>query len=275
MLSTAIIIFREALEIAMILGVVLAATRGLAGRMIWIIGGLAAGSLGAGLVAIFAQTISSALSGLGQEFFNAIILFTAALVIGWTAIWIRKNARAMTAHLKKVGQDVTDGKLPFYSLSLIIGLAILREGSEIVLFIYGMALSGQSASSIVLGSAIGLTLGIVVGAMLYFGLLKMSTRYMLKFTSWLLVLLVAGLASQGVGYLSAAGYFSNMSYQVWDTSWLLSEDSIVGKSLHSLIGYSARPTAAQLIIYLSVLLGLFAVISVTERTPKKKIIFKA
>lgn len=265
MLSTAIIIFRETLEIAMILGVVLAATRGLAKRSAWVFGGLVAGAAGAGLVAFFAESISDALSGMGQEFFNAMILFTAAGVIGFTAIWLRKNARHMMMHLKQVGHDVTAGKMPLYSLSLIIGLAILREGSEIVLFIYGMVLSGQGTTSIVTGASIGFGLGIVVGVMLYYGLLKIPARHVLRITSWLLILLVAGLAAQGVEYLSAAGYFGGLSQQVWDTSWLLSQDSILGKSLHSLIGYTARPSTIQLITYLATLGGLLLAIRIVER----------
>ena len=256
MISTALIIFRETIEIAMILGVVLAATRNLPNRFPWIIGGFASGVCGAGLVALFTQTISNAVSGIGQELFNAAILAVAALMIGCTILWMRKHAREMSAHLKQVGQDVTAGTLPLYSLSLIIGLSMLREGSEIVMFIYGMLLSGQNGSSIVSGTIAGLVLGITVGVMLYYGLLKIPARHALKVTSWVLVLLVAGLMSQSAGYLSAAGYFSGLSTPVWDTSWLLSEEGITGKTLHSLIGYTATPTAIQLIGYLGTLLLL-------------------
>jgi high-affinity iron transporter len=258
MLSTAIIIFREILEIAMILGVVLAATRGLPGRATWIAGGFFSGLAGAALVAVFAKAISQAASGMGQEFFNAMILFTAAIVIGWTAVWVRTHAREMVAQFREMGKEVAAGKLPGLSLAIVIGLAILREGSEIVLFIYGMIVSGQTASSIVIGSIIGITLGTIVGFMLYFGLIKMSAKYMLKVTGWLLVLLVAGLSSQGAGYLSAAGYFDHLSTPLWNTSWLLSEDGIVGKSLHSLIGYSARP-------YVGTLVGIVSLIAYIDR----------
>lgn len=249
MLPAAVVIFRETVEIALIVGIVLAATRGLAGRTAWIAGGFAAGVAGAGLVALFVETISAAAEGMGQEFFNAIILFAAAAVIGWTVLWVNRHAREMTQHLRQVGQEVVAGKLPFYSLSLIIALAVLREGSETVLFIYGMALSGQSASSIILGGLFGVGLGLGVGVALYYGLLRLSTRYMFRVTTWLLVLLVAGLAAQGVGYLTAAGYFTEWSEPVWDTSWLLSEQSILGLTLHSLIGYTAEPSSIQLVFY--------------------------
>jgi len=182
---------------------------------------------------------------------------------------MRTHARDVAMHLKHVGHEVTDGKLPLYSLSVIIGLAILREGSEIVLFIYGMALSGQSITSIVAGSITGVILGGITGILFYYGLLKIPTKYALNITSWLLMLLVAGLASQGSSYLLSAGYFNGLSYQVWDTSWLLSEESIIGKSLHTLVGYTARPSILQLLVYTATLVSLLAAVHWLDKRHKK------
>lgn len=264
MLSTAIVIFRESLEISLIMGIVLAATRELPGRLFWIIGGVFAGVLGAGLVAYFASEISNAASGVGQELFNAGILFTAALFIGWTALWMRKHVRGMSAKLRQVGMDVTAGNLPRYSLSVIIALAMLREGSEIVLFLYGMVASGETATSIISGSLLGIILGTAAGVAFYAGLIRLSAKYMLQVTSWILMLLVAGLASQAVGFLTAAGYFDTLSHPVWDTSWLLSDGSLFGKALHSLVGYSAKPSAIQLLTYAGTLGALVALISLID-----------
>jgi high-affinity iron transporter len=269
MLSTAIIIFRETLEIAMILSVVLAATIGLPRRGIWIATGFVGGLAGACMVALFASAISAFASGMGQELFNASVLFTAALIIGWTAIWMRTHARELVAELKAAGQGVREGNIPGFSLSLVIGLALLREGSEIVLFIYGMYLSHQTVASIAAGSAIGLAAGFVAGFLLYRGLIRMSARHMLNVTGWLLILLVAGLSAQGAGYLSAAGYFAGYSYTLWDTSWLLQEDGIMGKVLHSLIGYSERPTALQVSVYAATLAILFSAIRLVSRSGGK------
>ena len=270
MLSTAIVIFRETIEIAMILGVVLAATRDLPRRMGWIAGGLFAGMCGAGLVALFTQSLSNAFSGIGQELFNACVLLAAALMIGCTVLWMRKHARHMSAHIRKIGHDVTSGTLPLYSLAVIIGLSMLREGSEIVMFIYGMMLSGQSNASITGGAAIGMALGIITGILLYYGLLKIPARYTLQVTSWLLILLVAGLMAQAAGFLSAAGYFSQLSTPVWDTSWLLAQESVVGKTLHSLIGYSAEPTSIQLIFYIGTLAVMLLVMTLENKRHVKQ-----
>ena len=264
MLSTAIIIFRETLEIAMILGVVLAATQELRHRTRWIVMGLLAGGCGAGLIALFAESISASLEGVGQEIFNAAVLFAAATMIGCTVLWMRGHARAMGKHLKDVGQEVTAGKMPLYSLALITGLAMLREGSEIVLFVYSMLLSGQNHFSIIFGCITGLLAGVIVGTLMYYGLLKIPARHALKVTSWLLILLVAGLAAQGANFLSAAGYFSHFTNVLWDSSAYLSEDGILGKTLHTLVGYSARPTSIQLIFYIGTLAALVATMSVID-----------
>jgi high-affinity iron transporter len=268
MLSTAVIVFREVLEMSMIIGIILAATRGLTGRMLWIGGGFAGGAAGAGLVAFFTETISNLASGLGQELMNACILFTASIFIGWTALWMRKHFRDMTSHIKKVGEEVAHGHLPLYSLFFVVALAVLREGSEIVLFVYGMMISGQGVLSIAAGSLLGALLGLMAGVMIYAGLLKMSAKYMFKVTNVLLILLVAGLSAQGAAFLSAAGYFSGYSAPLWDSSWLVSDASLAGKALHGLIGYSAHPTLIQGMFYIATLAGLCGIIAWMESGKK-------
>lgn len=253
MLSTALVIFREALEIALIIGVVLAATKGASDRYKWVLSGLGIGILGSAFVAMFTDKISQAAEGLGQELFNAGILMVAAFFIGWTVVWMSKHAKDMMANMKKVGNKVVSGELPFYALTSVIAIAMLREGSEIVLFTYAMLTSGQSVSSIVMGSLIGGSGGILLGVLIYLGLVQISTKYLFRVTSWMLMLLVAGLMSQAAGYLVAAGHFENLAQTMWDTSWLLSDDGIIGQTFQILIGYTAKPMAIQLIFYITTL----------------------
>lgn len=258
MYSTAIVVFREIFEVALILGVILASTRGLAGRARWIAAGIGAGVLGAVAVAYFAQSISQAAEGMGQELFNAGVLLTAAAVISWTALWMRQHGRQITRRLREMGQAWMEGTTPLYTMALVIALAVLREGAEIVLFTYGMLAAGQGIASILTGSAIGLSGGVIAGAMLYFGLLRIPTKYIFQVTTWMLILLSAGMASMAAQYLVSAGYFLNLSEVVWDTSWLLSESSIIGQVFHILLGYTEQPMQIQLIFYA----GTLAVLSV-------------
>ncbi len=258
MLATAIIIFREALEIAIIVGVVLAATKGIARRGLWVLAGFGAGVVGAGGIAFFAGVIAEGLDGMGQQVMNGVILLLAAIMIGWTVIWMKTHARELTARIKKAGMDISEGHVPLYSITVIIALAVLREGAEIVLFLFGIAASKQDSFwSMMLGGGGGLLAGGAVGLLFYFGLLRLSRKYFFTVTSVLLIFLAAGMAAQSVGFFSSAGMISEMG-TVWDSSWLLRDSSIAGKTLHAMIGYTARPSGMQVLFYCATLLIITA-----------------
>jgi high-affinity iron transporter len=189
----------------------------------------------------------------GRELLNAGILLTAVSMLAWHNIWMSRHARALVAQLKQVGARITEGSLPLYVLAVTAGLAVLREGSEVVLFMYGVAASGSSASMMFSGAALGVVVGIAAGALLYFGLLRIPTQWLFRVTGWLILLLAAGLAASAAGYLSQAGILPSQA-PLWNSSALLSEKSILGQLLHVLVGYQARPTAIQLGFYLVTLL---------------------
>jgi len=255
MLSSAIIVFREVLEAALIVTILMAATRGLPGRGRWIGSGLVAGLLGAFIVALFAGTISGAFQGAGQELLNAGILLTAVLMLAWHNIWMSRHARELVAHLKQVGGRITEGSLPAYFLTVATGLAVLREGAEVVLFLYGVAAGGSSGMAMLGGGLIGVACGALAGVLLYFGLLRIPTQSLFRITSWLILLLAAGLAASAAGYLTQAGILPSQE-PLWNTGDILSEKSLVGQLLHILVGYQARPTAIQLIFYLITLVSI-------------------
>ncbi len=265
MLATLIVVFREVLEAALVVGIVMAASRGVPGRGRWIAGGGAAGVLGALAVAGFAGEIASAVEGVGQELFNAVILFAAVGMLGWHNIWMSRHGHALALGVTRIGKDVLAGTRPLYALALVCGIAVLREGSEIVLFLYGIAVAGgSSAGSMMVGGAFGVAAGAAVGVALYFGLLTIPLRYLFGATSWLILLLAAGLASQGAAFLAAANILPSLGDSLWDTSFLLSERSLPGQLLHILTGYTARPAGIQLVFYVATLIVIGALMSLVR-----------
>ena len=151
MLATAIIVFREVLEAALVVGIVLAASRGVAGRGLWVSSGIAAGVFGAALVAACASAIATAVNGIGEELFNAAILFTAVAMLGWRNIWMNRHGRELAANAALLGKAIVGGSRPLYALALVVGIAVLREGSEIMLFLYGIAIASGVGGLIMLG----------------------------------------------------------------------------------------------------------------------------
>ena len=250
MISALIIVFREVIEAGLIVGIVLAATTGVPGRSRAVVFGIAAGVLGACLVAAFAGEIANLFEGSGQELFNAAILLLAVAMLTWHNVWMASHGREMARELKAAGHQVRTGERTLTALSVVVGVAVLREGSEVVLFLYGIAAQGgTTAAGMVAGGGLGLAGGAVISALMYFGLLKVPAGKLFQVTSGLITLLAAGMAAQAVLLLQNGGLLEYFTSTVWDTSWLIRDDSITGKLLHTLIGYSEAPNGAQLIAY--------------------------
>jgi high-affinity iron transporter len=258
MLGALVIVFREVLEAGLIIGIVLAATRGVPDRGAWVGLGIGVGALGAGIIALFAEAISGAFEGSGQELLNACVLGAAVVMLMWHNAWMARHGREMATQIGAVGEAVTAGERPMTALAVVVGLAVLREGSEVVLFLYGIVAAGASASSLLVGSVLGLAAGAGFTALTYYGLLSIPARHVFTVTTVLIALLAAGMAAQAVQYLDAAGMIDVLGNRLWDTSGWLPQDGIVGRLLHTLVGYTDRPTELQLIAYLATLAAMAA-----------------
>src|SRR3954465_643962 len=258
MLAALIIVFREVFEAGLIIGIVLAVTRSVAGRNRWIGGGVLAGALAACLVAVFAGAISRVFAGMGQELCNAAILCVAVVMLTWHNVWMARHGAELAGELRAAGQAVVDGSKSLLALAIVVGVAVLREGSEVVLFLYGvLATETDTALSVALGGLLGLALGAVVCLLTYFGLLRIPARALFTTTTVLIALLAAGMAAQAAAFLERANWLTALDSVVWDSGWLLSDSSLVGRAPHTLIGYAVQPTAMQLLVYLTVLLITF------------------
>ena len=258
MIGALIIVFREVIEAGLIVGIVMAVTRGIPGRMPFIVGGVGAGLVGAGLVAAFASAISGALAGMGQEVFNASILGIAVLMLGWHNIWMASHGREMAQEFAVLGRDVTDGKKSLLALASVIGVAVLREGAEVVLFLYGILATDQSSGwNMFLGGMAGLALGVALSAATFAGLVAIPVRYLFKVTSLLIAFMAAGMAAQAVALLEQAGLINVLNATLWNTSEILSDTSVFGKILHTLFGYTEQPSLIQFIAYVATLAVIF------------------
>lgn len=271
MLGALIIVFREVIEAGLIVGIVMAATRGVAGRGRWINIGVAGGVLGAAIVAMFAGVISDAFQGAGQELFNAGVLGLAVIMLMWHNAWMARHGREIANEMRRVGTAVSEGAKPLTALAIVVGLAVLREGSEVVLFLYGIMASGTSGSALIVGGLLGIAAGVAFSALTYFGLLAIPNRHIFSVTSWLIALLAAGMAAQAIHFLNNAGLVVALDQTVWDTSWLLSEGSILGRLLHALIGYTERPTEMQILVYILTLIAMYLLMRFARYSPRERL----
>jgi len=254
-LAALIIVFREVFEAGLIIGIVMAVTRTVAGRERWIILGVAGGVLGAAVVAMFTSTLSNAFEGAGQELFNAGILGVAVLMLTWHNVWMAKHRRELAAEMREVGHAVTTGAKSLAGLAVVVGVAVLREGVEVVLFLYGVVAAEGSGLGVLAGGIAGLALGALVCLLTYFGLMTIPARYLFGITTVL------------IAFLEQANVVTALDTILWDTSWILSDRSMLGRAFHTLIGYSDQPTAMQFVVYVATLAVTFALMKLFGSAP--------
>ena len=246
MLAIALIVFRETLEAALVVGIVAAATRGIAGRSRWLTLGVGAGVVGSLGLAGMAGQIAHLAEGIGQDLLNAGILGIAFLMLAWHVISASRHGMHAAGEAKQLGRSLQEGSDTPWALIIAVALAVLREGAETVLFVTGFMAGNASGdlsmmSGVVAGTTLGVAAGSAIGVTLYAGLSRIPVRRLFSVTNTMVLLLAAAMASQLARVLIQAGVLPSLASPLWNTSDLVAMDSAVGTILHALVGYDAPP----------------------------------
>jgi len=255
MLSALLITFREGLEAALIIGIILAYLVSTGNRdrfkPVWIGTGLAViVSLVAGAV-IYVST--GQLEGRGEQIFEGIATLTAAGVLTWMIFWMRKQAINIKGHLHSQIQSAL-GSGSTLGLLGIAFVAVVREGIETVLFLFAALRVSESAVSSAVGGILGLAIAVAIGYSIYKGTSKLNLGTFFKVTGVLLILFAAGLLAHGIHELQEAGIIPIVIEHVWDINHVLPEASAFGQFFTAIFGYNANPSLLEVIAY-SIFLG--------------------
>ena len=282
MLGALVIVFREVIEAGIIVGIILAVTKGVGGSR-WMAGaGVLAGLIGASLVAAFAGLIANSMRGVGQEVLNASILLFAVGMLIWHNVWMAGHGREMAMEARKLGADVRSGSRSLIALGLVIAAGCCGSYSRCIFqpvqrrqqLLRIPRLERKQRFAGERGPALGVLAGMAVTAVTYLGLVAIPTRYLFSVTTTLITFLAAGLAAQAVVFLQQGGIITAMADTAWDTSAYLSDTSLFGRVLHTLIGYADQPSQLQVVVYaftLALVMGLsrFAASPRPAATPAK------
>lgn len=255
--SALLIVFREVLEAGLVISVVVAACAGIRIRHLVFIG-IAAGVLFSCVLALFTNTIENMLSGMGQEVFNAVLLLVAAIMLAWQISWMSVKGKQIADENRREVQLILDKrKNKNYAIAVVVAIAVMREGSEVVLILYGQFASvANSGASMVSGGVLGVIAGILVSWALYRGFILIPLKWIFRGSNIVLTLIAAGLASQGVSILASIDLLPDMGYQVWDTSSFLSDNSDIAAVARAIFGYTATPSGVQLVTWLIVVVAI-------------------
>jgi high-affinity iron transporter len=248
LLSSVILVLREVLEAALLVSLLLAFSRKLSIHSSWVLIAIVAGLLGSAIYGFNIELVSELFEGVGQEVVNALLQICIYLLLCSLAVFAVRHYRGAHVPLRLVTIVMT----------LCVLLAIVREGSEVMLYISGFVSLPDLRVPVMAGSAIGAGIGLSVGAVFYYAILSLHGRAAAIVGAFLLSLVAAGMASQAAQLLIQADWLPS-HYPVWDTSWLIDEQSVTGQLLYALIGYEATPTALQVAIHFASIMFIILV----------------
>ena len=254
MFETLLIVWRESLEAALIVGVLLTylARSGQRSGIPYVWAGSLLAVLAALACGVASNDAASHLDADLQELVQAGILFLAVAVLTWMVLWMHRNAAGLGGDLRrKADQALATGRL--VGVATIAFVAVFREGLETVLFLWGVLVQRADLTALpfVAAGLGGAALAIATAWLFFRGFRFLSLRRFFRVTGVLLLLVAAGLLVSGVDKLIGLGYLSPIVSQVWSTAWLVRDDSPLGAFLAALVGYRSRPSLAEVLAFVA------------------------
>jgi high-affinity iron transporter len=251
MVAAGLLAFREGLEAALILGIVLGVLRRVGrtnqARVVWLGAGFAAlASLAAGL-SLYALGIS--FEGPAEQIFEGLAMLLAAGVLTWMIFWMNRQGREIEAELEQDVRRAAQGGGNWALFSLAF-LAVFREGIELALFLTAATFTSTAAATLA-GGLVGLAAAVLAGWLIFATTTRLNLQMFFRVTSILLIFFAAGLVAHGVHELNEAGLIPAVVEHVWDLNPVLDDSSGLGQILKTIFGYNGNPSLTEVVAYLS------------------------
>ncbi|WP_237057128.1 FTR1 family iron permease [Microbulbifer sediminum] len=261
LLNTVIIILREVLEAALLISILLAMSRLLRLTPHWVSVSVIVGAAGAVFVGTQLGDISQLLDGVGQEVFDASLQLLICTLMLWIAVLLTRSFYLGAGSGRGLPQ----------LMAVTVALAIIREGSEIYLYLSAFVVQADLLPGVLTGTLLGAGIGFSVGALFYYLLLGLPCRYTLGVACGLLALVAAGMSLQATQLLIQADWLPAQA-PLWNSGDVLPEASVAGQLLYALLGYEASPSPVEVTVYLlSVLLMLGVLFLARQRARSREV----
>lgn len=272
MYRIAFIVFREFLEVGILFGIFVATTARISGAGRYVIAGIFLGLLAAAILAFFTNQISDSFHGLGNEYFDIGFIMLTVVVIVATLTWMRQNSAHIVNSLlpDKTGvsdeYDLDHDNSHKWVVTLIVSTTLFREASEVILMVHSIiTTSHDSPADYLIGFGIGALGGLLCSIGVYFGMFKISTKHIFQVSTMLMSFIAAGLSAEAAKLLIDADVVGFLGNQLWDSSWIISDESIIGRVFKVIIGYQSRPCGLEILFYFSTLGVIYAINTVMSR----------
>jgi len=271
MIAELLITFRETLEVALVVGIVLVYLVRIKQpsykKFVW--WGVSFGILASIIGAIIFTSLFGGFNGRAEQIFEGVLMFVAAGLLTSMILLMMKQGKYVAQHLEKQVSREIDEKHAFGLMALVF-FAVLREGIETVIFL-GAASRLEETS--ILGSLLGIGVALILSWLLFLGTSKLRVGLFFKVTSLILIFFAAGLFAYGIHEFQEARMVPVVIEHVWDINWLINEKSNSGTILKTLFGYNGNPSFLEVTgwsVYLISVFGIYMNIEKFSYSDKKK-----
>ena len=251
MLTTFVVVWRESLEAAVMVAILLAYLRRIGHRdkFRYIYLGVAAALALCAVFAWLSGYIDEFFEGAGSEVLAAVIMAAAVGVVTMMVLWMHRQAGNLRGALEsQAGTAIAQGQL--YSLAALAAIAVFREGTETVLFLWGVVLGSHSSGlHLLAGGIAGASAALVMAFLLYRGAAYFNLKLFFQGTAIILLFIAAGMLAQAVNKLIGVGWLPPVVGQLWNSSWLLDERTVIGSLAAAVLGYRSRPSLLEVAAY--------------------------
>jgi len=247
--AATLITFREGLEAALIVGIVIGYLvkigQGRRVRTAW--AGVGTAVALSALLAFGISAVGAELQGRAEQIFEGVTMFLAVGVLTWMIFWMRFQARFLKVSLEKEVQTAaTSGQtLALFGVAFV---AVFREGVETALFLSASAFAADGAGTLI-GALLGLAIAVALGWLIYASTVRLNVRLFFNVTSVLLLFFAAGLLAHGVHEFQEASLLPMTVEHVWNINHILDEKSALGEIMKALFGYNGNPSLLEVISY--------------------------
>ncbi|MFX0102195.1 MAG: FTR1 family protein [Candidatus Hodarchaeota archaeon] len=258
MIASLLIMFRETLEAALIVGIVLGYLKKIKkteyNKTVYL--GVIIGAISSMIGAILFNIIAGGFSGVAEEVFEGITMLVGAFMLTTMILWMMKQRNIAAELESKVSLEIDEKHTA--GLFFLVFISILREGIETVIFLSAASFISQENN--ITGALIGIAIAIILGYFIFLGSVNINLKKFFSVTSVLLILFAAGLIAHGIHELQEAGVVPIILEEVWninppqnlDGSYpLLHDKGAIGEILKGLFGYNGNPSLIEVLSYIA------------------------
>ena len=264
MITSFIITFRETLEAALIVGIILAylikTKKERYNNIVYIaiVSAIIASIIGAFLF----NSLAGGFTGRAEEIFEGIAMLFASFLITFMIIWMLKQKHIAIELHRKVEKEIQEQHK--IGLFFLVFISVLREGIETVIFLSAATFVSTTENSLA-GALLGLVTAIILGYAMFVGSKKINIKSFFNVTSIILILFAAGLTAHGIHEFQEAKFIPIYIEHVWDINPALNPDGsyplmhekgAIGSIAQGLLGYNGNPSLIEVLSYIAYLIGI-------------------